>query len=202
MIPAPLCLISRTLLLGDTLALSKLMQNLLEPSPKQQKLIDFARIPKVVEAHYPRMYRPNEAELAQQRVEQNNLAKLEWLESLFDDYFVFDADRIMAKPHQPSDYAQMCAQIHPALPVAWKLSGLVNDNNTGQLALSDLQRILSACTTNFLPLPDDQKLWADLHVHLGGTAETSLSLFSLALQTNKPDKIKDLPSNDYRLFNK
>lgn len=169
------------------------MQSLLSSESSNGKL----KLQSAIEARYPRRFRPNEAELAIRRVEQKTKGRLEWLEGMFNDYFCFDGDYIIARENRRIDYARLCAQIHPALPVAWRLSGLLEKTGGSDLELADIHRVIDATTTNFLPLPKGDAIWADLHVHLGGATETSLNLFSLAISRfDQPSKI-NLPSHDY-----
>ncbi|MGZ8172433.1 MULTISPECIES: hypothetical protein [Methylobacter] len=201
MIPAPLSLLARTLPLGNIELLETLMRRLLSPSDYPGKDgLNKHHTPRAIEAGYPRRFRPNEAKLAVRRVEQNggdSRNGLDWLDAIFDEYFRFDGDHVTAREDRRLDYASLCAQVHPALPVAWRLSGLLRKSGDLRLTLDDIRRVVDASVPNFLPPPASNAVWADLHVHLGGSAETSLSLFHLAISRWVLPNKADLPSRDH-----
>jgi len=197
MISQPLSLISETLPLGDDKQLDALIKRLIDNSSHHQKRDLHRNTPSAIDARYPRQFRLNENKLAVDRIKQKDKSgELEWLDSLFDEYFRFDGDFITAYENRRNDYVRLCALIHPALPVAWKLSGLMQKSGVLRLAVSDIRRIVENSSTNFLPIPKKNAIWSDLHVHLGGSAETSLSLFELAI-TKKKLKADNCPSFDY-----
>lgn len=198
MISAPLSLISRTLLLGDVQTLEKLLNNLIDDPSIRHNKIDVT-ITEVIEARYPRLYRPNEMDLAYQRLNQCDVYDLTWLENLFDEYFVISGDSVFAQSNRPINYAQLCAQIDPSLPVAWKLSGLINATGQGKVDINDLCRIVEAATTYFLPF-DKHRIWADLHVHLGGAYESSINFLSRAFKPISDKSPSSLPSADHEKF--
>jgi adenosine deaminase len=196
-ISQPLSLISKTLPLGDDKQLDTLINRLIDSSSHHQKRDLHRNTPNAIDARYPRKFRPNENKLAVDRIKQKDESgELEWLDSLFDEYFRFDGDYITARENKRNDYVRLCALIHPALPVAWKLAGLMQKSGVLCLDISDIRRIVENSSTNFLPIPNKNAIWSDLHVHLGGSAETSLSLFGLAV-TKKKLKTNNCPSFDY-----
>lgn len=200
MIPAPLSLLARTLPLGDAEQLDALMRRLLSADGRTEKGGLHGHTPRAIEARYPRRFRPNEAELAKCWVEQEGGGDphgLDWLEAVFDGYFRFDGDRVTAREDRRLEYASLCAQIHPALPVAWRLSGLLPKAGDLRLELADIRRVVDAAASSFLPVPEGDAVWADLHVHLGGSTETSLNLFHLAISRWVPPHKADLPSHDH-----
>ncbi|OAI06222.1 hypothetical protein [Methylomonas methanica] len=200
MIPAPLSLLARTLQLADVELLDMLMRRLLSPSDYSGKASLHTYTPRAIEANYPRHFRLNDAQLAARRVEQDNgddKDGLDWLDVVFDEYFRFDGDHVTAREDRRLYYARLCAHMHPALPVAWRLSGLMRKNGDSRLTLDDMRRVVGATAPNFLPTPAGNAAWADLHVHLGGSAETSLSLFHMAISRWVLPNKTDLPSRDH-----
>lgn len=198
MITQPLGLISETLPLGDDKQLDTLINRIIDSSSHHQKRDLHRNTPSAIDARYPRQFRPNENKLAVDWIKQKDESGklLEWLGETFDEYFRFDGDCITAYENRRNDYVRLCALIHPALPVAWKLSGLMQKSGVLRLDISDIRRIVENSSTNFLPIPKKNAIWSDLHVHLGGSAETSLSLFGLAI-TKKKLKTDNCPSFDY-----
>jgi hypothetical protein len=198
MIPAPLSLLAQTVWLGDSKALEELMSLLIQ-SDRQHQDFNLAQFsPAALEARYPRRFRENESRLAAIRVKEKGDG-LAWLDAVFEYYFLFDGDFVVAREDKRLDYARLCAQLHPALPVAWKLAGLIQEPGSERLNLVDLRRIISVVPASFLPIPYGTKSWADLHVHVGGSPESSINLFQLALSHWQAPRSPEttLPSQDH-----
>lgn len=202
MLPSPLDLLARTLPLGDAGQLRTLMQRLTaSATPHSQRNWLHRQTPAAVERRYPRQHRINEAELAARRVTQDSqdeLVNLDWLDGLFDGYFRFDGSQAIAREDKRLAYARLCAKLHPALPVAWKISTFAKGHAEDSPAMPDLSALIDCTQPNFLPQPHHQHPWADLHVHLGGSQETSLGLFSIAISRHvlRPSHA-GMPSTDF-----
>jgi hypothetical protein len=200
MLPAPLNLLARTIPLGDVRQLHLLVSRLIDPPTRREERWHHSHTAAAIEARYPRQFRLNEAELAVRRVTQSmpkGATDLAWLDEIFDDYYRFDGDQVVARENRRLSYARLCTKMHPALPVAWKLSGLVDGVGGERLKEADLFRIIEQCVPSFLAQPNNQDHWADLHVHLGGASETSLSLFYLAVGRWKIPQSAKSPSSDH-----
>lgn len=207
MLPAPLDLLARTLPLGDSGQLQMLMERLtgVDESHHSQRNWLHRQTAAAIERRYPRQHRINEAELAARRVTQDcadPLVNLEWLDTLFDDYFRFDGGQAIAREDKRLAYARLCAKLHPALPVAWKIASLAKSQTDAGTTPLDLSALIDSTQPNFLPRPHPQHPWADLHVHLGGSQETSLGLFSIAIsRCVLSSKHPALPSTDFMRTN-
>lgn len=200
MIPSPLHLLARTLPLSDAGLLEKVMKRLLSKGARVEKGWLHGHTPQALEAHYPRRFRPNEASLAARQVVQDYSSSpdgLDWLDAMFEEYYRFDGNRVVAHEDKRLEYASLCAKLHPALPVAWHLSGLMNKARSSQPDFAEIHRLIDATAPSFLPPSEGDNHWADLHVHLGGAHETSLSLFSLAISNGKLPQNADFPSLDH-----
>ena len=199
MIGASLNLLARAIPLGDAAILQHLMERLLDDTAAVRPgsatwIRDVSRTS--IESRYARRFRENDLDAATRRIHrgQSHPVSLDWLDPLFEDYFHFDGDHIAARPTRRIGYSRLCAKLHPSMVVAWRLSGLLQSD----LSMTDVERLIGNAAPSFLPDAKDTRQWADMHVHLGGSQDSALALFTLALGSKRLNGHEDHPSHDHR----
>lgn len=103
----------------------------------------------------------------------------DFLDKLFDEYIKIDGTHIYAKQEILDKYSSVISKIHPFNIIGYRLA---TQYNKSRITIKNIREFTKYITPLALSTNRDHKEYADNHIHLGGTNDTSLNFLALLSQ--------------------
>lgn len=104
-----------------------------------------------------------------------------FLEELFESYLKIDGNNIYAKYDTLDKYSSLINKVHPFNIVGYYLSSKYLEN---KLSFQNIKEFTKYITPLALDTKRDYKVYAENHLHLGGSQSSELNFFSMLSQEN------------------
>jgi adenosine deaminase len=123
--------------------------------------------------------------------------RLDFLENLYEKFYEphTEGERLACKPEKLENYSAVINKIHPYCIIGYKLAKWLGSEH---ISYANIERFADYITPLALPLPENKKIYADLHLHLGGANENIMNITELLFSSTQkkwytPDILKELP---------
>jgi hypothetical protein len=178
-----------TLLRSDKV-LHTLIQELID-SHKVSDKRDY-NIRNSVKDFYPNRYRLDEIELSinQDSLKDSNIEgdfDFKFLDNIFDEFYDIDGSKIYAKENNLENYVSLITKIMPYHIIGYKLANLIQNHS---LNMHDIVPIISKINPLGYKV-DQNKKFAENHIHLKGVGYTPFHLVNLLSKDTKIDFYKE-----------
>jgi len=109
-----------------------------------------------------------------------------FLNDLYETFFgkALFGERIACDMNKLQAYSGVINKIHPYCIIGYRLHGWLKE---GQIGLQEIVRYADFITPLALPMPENNKAYADLHLHAGGANENILNIWEM-LNSKTPDE--------------